>query len=160
MGERVTAAKLNRHTKTAIENSVYNKPFCHITNTMSQSIPHATTTKALMNLVVEDNDQMADVGNAQIIIKTAGVYRVTYFAAFDNNSTGSRAMYLYRNATTILSGFATAAGTGFWRGNATWVVRLSVGDTLELRLNQQSGGALGTDTQYGGCGLMAQWEGL
>lgn len=160
-GELVTAAKLTQHTKTAIESAIYYKPFCHIRAGSTQLIPNSSTTVHELDNVVADTDSMADSVNYQIVINTPGRYRVDFGNAWDTNTVGVRYAFLYTGTSgTPIAAHGVGANSGFIRTNASWVLYCNVGERLELRGNQNSGGSLNARTDYGGCFLMAEWISL
>ncbi|WP_200209107.1 hypothetical protein [Micromonospora coerulea] len=161
-GEKVTAAKLNEHTKQAIEEAVYYKPFCHLQNAAPQLLASSTTnTMVSVPTIIEDTEGMAATAN-RITITAAGLYRVTFQMAFNNNAAGARGMFLWKNgATTAAAVIPAAGGTIGTNCGGAKTMRLNVGDFLQIGGWQTSGvGTVGFDTANGGCYLQAEWVSL
>lgn len=156
-GERIRGLKLTQHTKTAIENSVYYKPYCELQNTASQSIATSFVTLALPT-VVEDTDAMANTANNRIVIKTAGRYRIsgqcTWFAAV-----AGRGMFILVNGAYKASVTnPNTNGSDVLRLQVTRTVRLAVNDVITMQ--SYSTAATNTDVNYGGVWLSAEWVSL
>ncbi|WP_307962052.1 hypothetical protein [Salinispora arenicola] len=85
---------------------------------------------------------MADVVNGRMVAQTAGLYRVAAAVAFALQATGSRAFAVYRNGSSARVGAAIpATPSGISpRLSASGLIRLSVGDYLEIFVWQNSGG--------------------
>lgn len=162
-GELVTAAKLTTQTKTAIEKSVYFKPFCHMAANVNQSVSHnAAALQAGLATVVEDTDGMADTANNRMVVQTAGLYRITAQAVYAANATGGRSVRIYVTGGT--SKAESSVGTYGTLG-ATYVVahatlRCTAGSTIYMGLTQTSGAALSTDIAASGMFLQAEWISL
>ncbi|GAB3847292.1 hypothetical protein GCM10029963_28490 [Micromonospora andamanensis] len=158
-GEKVTAAKLNEHTKGAFESAVYFKPFCLLHQTAGQSVPTGTTAATMsLNAIVEDSDNMADLANNRIVIRTAGLYRFTGQVPFVTNGTGHRALRLYIGGGTskaeVTMNAVTAAES---RLNASFYWRCSVGLSFTAGIVQTSGSALSTSTSGSPGFICAEW---
>lgn len=162
-GERVSAAKLTLHTKTAIEASVYYKPYCKITNTATQLFANNTTqtgNDCTMNSVLDDTDGIADLANNRLLIVTPGLYRLHAQVAWAANATGVRYGQILVNGA-IRSGGNVPGVTGSpIRFHMTGEERLNAGDLVTLRMGQNSGASLNSDTGYRGCFLVAEWMSL
>ncbi|MER7445044.1 hypothetical protein [Micromonospora avicenniae] len=164
-GEKVAAAKLTSHTKGAIEAAVYFKPFCHLTNNAAQGFASGATVKHTLNQVVSDNDGMADTANSQVVIRTAGRYRVTFGNAWEASTTatpGVRAVFLHTSDTgnPVAAQAFGAVANAQTRCNASFTLYCDAGDRLEIRGSQTAGALLNTRTDYGGCFLMVEWVSL
>lgn len=158
-GEKVTATKLTAQTKTAIERSVYYKPFCSLSMIGAQSIGSSSSTLVNLDTIDEDTDAMADLSAHRIIIKTAGLYRITAQVSFATNATGARGALVNRNGATITSATSTVSGDNA-RCNASRTIRLAVNDLITVNGWQTSGGSLALLTTFGGCFLQAEWVSL
>ena len=124
----------------------------------AQSLANDTAETLLAASENHDNDSMHSVttNTGRITCVTAGRYLFTATVEFDANSTGRRLVYLRKNAGTTL-------GTDLWLlyssaapvspttavGTATKMLVLAATDYVEVRANQNSGGALdGTLTEF------------
>lgn len=161
-GEKVTAVKLTQHTKTAMEEAVYYKPFCHLYSSAPQSFGSGAEVTATLNTIVEDTDTMADTAGNRIAIKSAGLYRLNAQLSFANLAGGTyRYGAIMVNASTPKAAATNPAGMGtVVRIHLTVVTRLTVGDTVILRGAHNVGATLNTDTAYGGVYLQAEWISL
>lgn len=157
-GEKVLATKLTEHTKGAVEASVYFKPVCRICAAATQNIASGTTpVQATLATIVENADTMADTANNRIVIKTAGLFRVSVFAGFASNATGHRHVEARKGATAVVGNSVQAANGVPTRVTATDFVRFAVNDLLTLWVSQSSGIALNTDTSVAGVSVSAEW---
>lgn len=160
-GEVVTAAKLNTNIRDA-GNFFRNRPTCQISATASTTAATSAYTIAVMATTDIDTDSMADLANNRIIIKTAGVYRVTANAFWGSNATGVRYTAI-RDAAgavgtgTILALSSTPGGTSGTGALTTKLVRFAVNDTLRLELWQNSGASLATGTPQNLTFVSAEW---
>lgn len=145
-GEKVTAAKLTTHTKTAIEKSVYYKPMCQITNNAQQSIPNTATTAIALPNIVFDTDGMADTTNSRVVIKTAGIYHVRIGGAYAFSPNGFRWVEASGGVVT-LSALTDANSITAGHVYAAKMYRLNIGDTIGLSSLQNSGGTLSTNAR-------------
>ena len=159
-GEKASAAKLTLHTKTAIEEAVYFKPYCRINNSATQTFVSSSSVSGadcVMNTILDDTDGMADLVNNHILITTPGLYRLNAQVAWATNATGFRVGLIFVNSNAR-SGGNTAAVTGApTRFVMTAEERLNAGDFVFLRMGQNSGSSLLTDIGYRGCWLSAEW---
>lgn len=164
VGERVTAAKLTGHTKTAVD-FLINPPLCRMRHTVAQSIPTGTGyTAALLGSVESDNDGMADTANNRMVIQTPGKYLICVRIGYVSNATGLRAVYVTVNGSgTVEFGATSQAANGLATVlTSTWVVPLVASDNLSIRTLQNSGGALNTTSASLGAfttAMSAQWIG-
>ena len=135
-----------------------NPPACQAYQSTAQSIPNNTYTAVKLNSELYDNVQAGDTpmhdlvtNNTRITVRTAGMYLIAGSVGFATNTTGVRKVQLYKNAATGLgeatappvSGVTTAIPVG------PVIVPLAVGDYVEIRAFQTSGGALNTDASSG-----------
>ncbi|WP_144121122.1 hypothetical protein [Catellatospora sichuanensis] len=157
-GEIVTGAKLTEHTKTAFEESVFYKPICRIKQSSNQTLgTSGQTFTAVLNVVMEDTDGMADTANNRIVIKTDGVYRITQNAAWAQHATGYRHAETRKNGTAILATTLPSAGAVSTRASASEFVRLAAGDLLTLIIQHTAGVSITTDVAASGVALSAEW---
>lgn len=156
-GEKVTAAKLNLHTKTAIEESVYYKPYCHLTHATTQSFTSSASTKVNLTSIIDDTGSMADTANNQIKIVTAGVYRLTAQVRIAANGTGNRYGEIQVNGTPVVATSGPSQATWPASFQISKTVRLAALATVSLFAIQTSGVSLNSDITFGGMFLQAEF---
>jgi len=115
--------------------------------TFGQTISNSTETALQFDAELYDTNSFHDnsTNNTRMTVPAgkAGKYLITANTLFTNNSTGQRIVYLYVNSTAIQ--FSVAIG-----GSATidltvstsYVANLAVGDIVEVRAFQNTGGSL------------------
>lgn len=120
---------------------------CNLIKNASQSIPNATETSVTWTGVIADNEGFWNSANpSRIVAPFTGVMRLSGGLGFATNGTGTRAIdvYLngsgaaYRNVVNCL-GQLTASDQIV---NFVVDVTVNVGDYVEIRTSQNSGGAL------------------
>ncbi|MEV6638096.1 hypothetical protein AB0M54_45975 [Actinoplanes sp. NPDC051470] len=165
-GEKVTAAKLTNHTKTALEQAVLNKPIGMLNAGVTGQTVASSGTFSLMNIqnVVFDTDDICDPTNSKLIIRTPGIYRLTAQTCWlppANNAaaTGFRGAGIRVDINTFPSIVSMLPITSVAaRLNTSVLHRLNVGSQVWLLGAQtQSGSNLTTATDFGGCFLSAEW---
>lgn len=119
----------------------------------AQSIPNNTGTSISFTDVVFDTANMFDAGTpTRLTAQRAGLYLLAGSAGFVTNATGDRSAGIRLNGATTLVIMTTPTAAGlFWSGSFAVAVNFAVGDFVELRVTQTSGGALNT----GDCFLTA-----
>jgi hypothetical protein len=160
-GEKPTAQKLTDQTKTVIEGALLYKPFCRMWNNAVQALATSgSNLQSNLNAVIEDTDTMSDTANNRIVIKTAGIYRITYSGAFAVSATGNRMAGVSKNGTLISNELSAGVASNAMHINGTITIRCAVNDALTLTLMQSSGASLNTDTGTDGCSLSAEFVSL
>jgi hypothetical protein len=119
---------------------------CRVTNSIDQSIPNATRTVVTFDTETFDTDGFhstsTNTGRMTIPSGKAGKYLVTGNVTFATNSTGAREVYLFKNGSFYSQVFAVATSAGSSGNAIPDLVNLAVGDYVELRVEQSSGGSL------------------
>lgn len=114
-------------------------------------ITNATETLVGYNSTTTDAHNMHDpaVNPGRITIGKAGRYQVIGAMTWDINATGSRSIRLHKNGagTTICSNVVQAVNGHFTCHQAVCTIYCNVGDYIEMRGYQTSGGNL---LAYGG----------
>jgi hypothetical protein len=121
-------------------------PQVEVTNVAAVSVATGTATTMTWSTTVHDHGGMK-TSTTQLTAKVAGLYMIGTGGRWAANATGCRLLSLRKNGTLSRTGaFHTAnvAGQMTWQ-NATTVDRLAVGDYYEVRVFQDSGGALNFD---------------
>lgn len=139
------------------------QPAARVVLAATQSIPSGTTT------TVSFDTEAADIGNMfdpaapdRLTIPRAGTYVVSAGARFTSSDTGARVLFITVTGHSFAAGAATPAGAyggEAARLTASGVYRFAAGDIVQLRVFQNSGGALnlvGNDQQIA---LSAAWLG-
>jgi hypothetical protein len=105
---------------------------------------------------------MADTANSRIVIKTAGIYRVTAQVRFSvGSASGLRAIQINRNGVGFASQVINATTGNSHSLNASApVIRLAVGDALQIQASQTGTSAITLATDLGGTYLSAEWIGI
>lgn len=159
-GERVTAAKLTQHTKTAIEAGVYYKPFCEIQANAAQSLS-GTFNKLVMPTIVEDNDTMSDPANSRIVIKTPGRYRILGQCALGVGLCDVALLIsINESGYKAANAGSTPTASDILRLQVSRSVRLNTNDTVTLWLWSNVAISTENPATYGGSWLSAEWAGL
>lgn len=120
------------------------RPSCSVWSSAGQGINDTTWTTLGFDSEYWDDDAMHDpvTNNSRITIKTAGRYLAIGHAVFATNTTGNRGLALAQNGTTVIQMMDGALTGTELRMEISEVLQLSVGDYLELRGYQTSGGVL------------------
>jgi hypothetical protein len=122
-------------------------PSVRIRRNSNQSIPDgAETIITGLNTESADLNQMHDnaTNDERITIQVPGYHRIAGMVSFDANNAGFRRLQLYLNGATVIgSVVANAAPAGISHAlNVSTMFRFSYGDYIDLRVQQNSGGAL------------------
>jgi hypothetical protein len=119
---------------------------CRVTNSIDQSIANATRTIITFDTESFDTDGFhstsTNTGRMTIPSGKAGKYLVTGNVTFATNSSGAREIYLFKNGSFYSQVFAVATSAGSSGNAIPDIVSLAVGDYVELRVEQSSGGSL------------------
>lgn len=111
----------------------------------NQSIADATSTILSFNSEDYDTDGIHDnvTNNSRLTCQTAGKYTITASISFDANNTGDRSAAFVLNGTTSISGQRVLpSNNGYTMLTPVVIYDLSVSDYVEVRVYQNSGGAL------------------
>jgi hypothetical protein len=116
--------------------------------TVSQNLSNATETALTFDAENYDTHSFHDnsTNNTRMTVPAgqAGRYLITAQTVFTNNATGQRIVYVYVNSTlTTFTGPAIGGSASIDLGLTTsYVANLAVGDIVEVRGYQNSGGTL------------------
>ena len=98
--------------------------------------------------------------NSGLEVLVPGLYSITASPALAANATGQRHSQLTVNGTVVAQGASTPApSTQIARLNASTIVKLAIGDVVNVTVYQNSGGSLNTDTGPGAGTLTVTWLG-
>lgn len=115
-------------------------------NTVAQTLANGTWTALNLNTESYDTDAFhsTSTNTSRLVVPAglAGMYIVSGFMQFASNATGIRSIQITKNASgdTASTSTATASGAMWMQANA--VMKLAVGDYVELNAYQNSGGNL------------------
>lgn len=143
--ELVTSAIMNTHVRDnllALRSHIGARAY----HNANQSITSATLTVLALNSERYDTDTIHDTAtnNSRLTCKTAGVYAISGNVSFAANATGLRELDILLNGATMIAS-KTVGNVG---GTVATIVDvgcdylLAVNDYVELRVYQDSGGAL------------------
>lgn len=121
----------------------------YVTKTADQTLSTGVTTTLTWDSEDFDTDTYHDnaTNNSRLTAFKTGKYIIVLFLGYALNSTGLRTAELRINGTTNLSPDARDANSGGnTTPNVTSIVELSVGDYVEARAFQNSGGNLNIDS--------------
>lgn len=117
---------------------------CRYTSASGQSISNNTTTIAVYGTKVKDSTGSYNSSTGVYTASVSGDFRVTAGWLFNFNATGTRQLLLYKNGSfySVLFEINPAGSSSMFGSDK---VQLLAGDTADVRVYQNSGGAL---TQY------------
>lgn len=155
-----------RQLAERIEATQWNRPRCKIRTAggSTQSINNNALTQILFSGggVVHDNNNMADLVNHQIIIRTTGLYVLNARVAWQSSANGYRALIITRGgADFLVDDYRSATPTqGTIVTLTSEPIALAVNDTINIKVLQSSGGPLNVQDANGrGSHLSAAWVG-
>ena len=135
---------------------------CRVTNSVAQSIANGTRTTVGFDTESFDTDGFHSVSsnNGRMTIPSgkAGKYLVTAGVTFATNATGAREIYLFKNGSFYSQVFAVATSAGSSGNAIPDLVSLAVGDYIDIRVEQSSGGSL--DVRGDNWGVGATYFGI
>ena len=113
------------------------------------SVPDATDFVVVPDTLIFDNTGGEyDSGTGVLTAVQDATWQVNCSASFDASATGVRSLFIRKNGTIVFApdfkDGASAAGDLYL--NTSFAVDLLIGDTLEVVVNQNSGGALNLDS--------------
>ncbi len=134
----------------SVVDPTWERPSARVRRTTTQSIPStdATFTPITFNTAIFDTRTFWSAGAPTLItIPEQGLYVFGGNGKWAANATGTREIGFRRNGSEILLVVdqpmeATNGGTTVPSSHASYQARLNAGDTLELIVRQESGGAL------------------
>jgi len=131
----------NQQLAQAVEARIANRPRCKIVAGATQTLATSPLTVDFAGgTVAYDTNGMADIPNDQIVIKTAGWYRISARLVFVSNATGYRALVVQRNGSEfILDDYRPAvSGTVTIITVTSEPILLAVSDTIRLQAAQNN----------------------
>jgi hypothetical protein len=142
--ETPTEVTFNTHVRDQFRALVEDRPRCILTKSASQSIPSAVLTNVTYDTEILDlpnNDMHSTVtATDQILITTAGLYRVIFNGRMDGAAGTFRQFLIYKNAAQLAE---HVGPVGPYVGSSvSALTRCVVGDILTTRVFQDSGAAL------------------
>lgn len=150
VGELVTAAKINSYLRDAIS-FLLAPPYAALQRTANQSINNTATTNVGWDSEVQDTDNAHSTvtNNDRFTGVTAGVYESLTAIPWVGNATGVRELNFGVNGTITYAGSRLVPGSAVAFVNpAAKLIALSVGDYMNIKVWQSSGGALNIDQAF------------
>lgn len=130
-----------------------------ISNSVAQTINHATPTKIVFDTQDDNNNGMADVTNDVILIRRTGRYAVSGTFQMDSGVVYTRILgNITKNAWVEIARFETdSASTGIYPVLSFVSVNFTfaAGDTIDMNIYQENGGAANKNTVAGTAHLEA-----
>lgn len=120
-------------------------PRARVSNNAVQSIANNTLTALSFNSETYDTDVIHDnaTNSSRLTCKTAGVYQIIANVTFASNATGYRRVLLHFNGGGDIAEVIVSAVSGVTTSiSATSDYLLAVNDYVEVKVQQNSGGAL------------------
>jgi hypothetical protein len=117
-------------------------------NSVAQSIPNNTETYVTFDTTQFDQGTATPQHNistntSRLTCQQAGIYQIDFSAEYASNSTGTRYGIMAVNRTTDIDHFQVTPNSGQPTDvNMSTLYQLNVGDYIEVRVFQNSGGAL------------------
>ena len=142
----LTAAKLNAEAFEDLR-FLYSKPRCRAYRDSDTSVSNQTNVTLQLNAERWDSDNMHSnsTNPSRITCVTAGQYLVGAHVQFPANTSGTRELLIIINGVGIIAGMNAPGNSeaGFETSlTAMTSYVLSVGDYVEARVRQNSGGTL------------------
>ena len=120
-------------------------PAARVSHDADQTISNNTQTTLAFNTEKYDYDAIHDntTNNSRLTCKTAGLYTITASIQFASNSSGSRAILILLNGTTIIGGDQRDASPDIATTcNVSVDYPLAVNNYVEVQVYQNRGGNL------------------
>lgn len=138
---------------------VTNPPLCEVTASSTANVPSGSFTLVAFDGEVEKTANMTHsnvTNNSRVTVGLAGRYLIHASAGWASNGTGMRGLLIRKNGS--LSLFQSYQGPPGTQGSvilASWEVRLSANDYVELLRYQTSGGNLAPVATNAGTAMMS-----
>lgn len=119
-------------------------------NSANFSVPNNTVTAVTFTAEDDDNSAMAALPASSVTIRRTGFYNIEAQVFWAGNVTGDRVLYLYKSGSPIARARSVAIppANDFTQAISRDRLFLTAGDTISLRVNQNSGGALNIRYEY------------
>lgn len=127
----------------------HRRPMARATRSTAQSIANGSSTEYITFDTEDfDTDGMFAPSSTTITVVTSGLYIIAAYNLFVANANGIRSLLVERNGSTIYDDDAPGNASSGTTQTAFTVMSLSAGDTMRLRMYQNSGGALNTNATF------------
>src|SRR5690606_4467522 len=143
----------------SLKSSVLNQPTqrtisARIESTVSQSFSDATVTDIEFNTIIYDTDNMVDLNNNRLVVRTPGVYAL-FSAMRGNFGPGNRVQVRVQinNNSVVLNDTTAVAGTAGYNSSTHYL--LDEGDLITATFYQNSTGSRSSDPGLGAPSLGA-----
>lgn len=125
------------------------RPHACLAASAVQSIPNSAYTVVTYGTVVAQRNLTVNAAAGTITATRAGAYLVAGTIVYTANATGFRYAALDVNGTHEAIGSSVASsGPGMTAPSVSRIVKLAVGDVVDLRAYQNSGAALNTGSPF------------
>ena len=116
----------------------------YVTNSTNTTVANNTLTTLAFNTETYDTNTFHDnsTNNSRMTVPSgkAGYYLVTAYGQWDVNAVGRRELYLHKNGSSVAGQEVTASASAYPTNSLATPILLAVGDYLEVKLYQGSGG--------------------
>ena len=116
----------------------------YLSNSTNPAIANTTLTTLAFNQEAYDTSSFHDnvTNNSRMTIPSgkAGYYLITANGQWDVNAVGRRELYIYKNGSNVGGQEVTASASAYPTNSPSLVLSLAVGDYIEIKLYQGSGG--------------------
>jgi hypothetical protein len=129
-----------------------------IVNGTGLSLTNSSFTRLSFSTEVLDLIDMhrTDLNPQRLTMQVGGAYRITGYIRFADNTTGDRAIAIYKNGvTTGIIFYSRPDGSGHASITFDYTLTFSASDYIELYAYQSSGGALDASYVQVSCQLIA-----
>ena len=120
-----------------------------VTSGGPQSLPNNVMTVVTGFWTAQwDDSAFFNVGTQTVTVPATGRYLLTGTCAFGANTIGERRVFLRKGTGTFLASVSSEAPAARDYVTVTQQAELTAADTVEMRVDQNSGGALNIDIAY------------
>lgn len=156
----VPATDTNIDSGQVTDNRVYTTAQARYYNSVLQSVPNNTFTKALLNTIdYQSGDVTYNSATTDYTLLRAGLWTITADYVYLANGTGIRYLQVYKGANVIAQADAVPLAAADCVLNCTGQYRFAVSDTIVIWLFQNSGGSLNSNPANNACNVSMTWVG-
>ena len=116
----------------------------YVTNSTNTTVANNTLTTLAFNTETYDTNTYHDTStnNSRMTVPSgkAGYYLITANGQWDLNAVGRRELYIHKNGASVGGQEVTASASAYPTNSPSLVLSLAVGDYIEIKLYQGSGG--------------------
>lgn len=158
-GDIGSASLLNGQVRDPIL-FLLNPPLLQVSQSSAQSIANVTPTVLQLQNLIADTYGGWNASTWTYTIPIAGWYDLDMVAHFAANATGVRYVQLTQNGTASTIAISQVPGNAAaTSADVSIPIQFAAGDTVQMRVNQTSGGALSTQASGGfNSSLSMRWR--